>query len=217
VQEEAERSSKWKDQLTTLTSDIPQWRQTAEVDPFSVKVLEEKVNLLVKEKKDLELLLSRLQAAVPSSELQRVFLDRMRTRSDMELSERERLRVENQLVHLEGEMRSKARVNSKDSGPVRREVEALRGQLSQVNLEIHGHKRRLNALEEELQSIEVTERRRAALSMDTERSHLRMRETLREKSWSPTTEDRPQLSLYEKLSQAKTTLSEIKRRTLDSI
>jgi chromosome segregation ATPase len=217
VQEEAERSSKWKDQLTTLTSDIPQWRQTAEVDPFSVKVLEEKVNLLVKEKKDLELLLSRLQAAVPSSELQRVFLDMMRTRSDMELSERDRLRVENQLVHLEGEMRSKARVNSKDSGPVRREVEALRGQLSQVNLEIHGHKRRLNALEEELQSIEVAERRRAALSMDTERSNLKMRETLREKSWSPTTEDRPQLSLYEKLSQAKTTLSEIKRRTLDNI
>lgn len=217
VQDEAERSSKWKDQLTSLTSEIPLWRATAEVDTFSVKVLEEKVNLLIKEKKDLELMLARLQAAVPSTDLQRIFLDMMRTRSDMELSERERLRVENQLIHLEGEMRSRVRANSKDAGPVRREVEALRTQLSQVNTEIHSHKRRLNALEEELQTIEVAERRRAALSLDSERSQIKIREVLHEKTWSPTNEDRPQLSLYEKLSQAKTTLSEIKRRTLDNI
>jgi chromosome segregation ATPase len=215
VQDEAERSSKWKDQLMQLTSEIPQRRQSAE-DSFSMKTLEEKVSLLVKEKKDLELILTRLQAAVPSTDLQRVFLEIMRTRGDMELTERERMRVENQLLHLEGEMRNRARANSKDAGPVRREVEALRTQLSQVNLEIHCHKRRMNELEEELQAIEVAERRRVALASDTARSHLSSREGLRENAFTPTLEDRPQLSLYEKLTQAKTTLSEIKRRAQDN-
>lgn len=45
-----DENSRLKDQLKLSTSDISQFRNTADSDSFSLKAVEEKTNLLVKEK-----------------------------------------------------------------------------------------------------------------------------------------------------------------------
>lgn len=166
-----DENSRLKDQLKLSTSDISQFRNTADSDSFSLKAVEEKTNLLVKEKKELESLLSRLQRAVPSQDLQRIFLDIMKTHSDLEISHRERLRIENQLLRSEAEMRSLARsVQQEKSFQTRKEVESLRIQLNNCDSQIQSYKRRMFNLEEELKELETIERRRFAMNLDTERS-----------------------------------------------
>ena len=46
-------------------------------------------------------MITRLQRAIPSGDLQNVFLEMMRTRSDLEIAEREKIRIENQLMKKE--------------------------------------------------------------------------------------------------------------------
>ncbi|CAG9317498.1 unnamed protein product [Blepharisma stoltei] len=168
-----EENIRMKDQLKLSTSEISQFRNTAGSDSFSIRASEEKTNLLLKEKKELESLLSRLQRAVPSQDIQRIFLDIMKSHSEIEILNREKLRIENQLLRSESEMRSLARSSQQEKAiQVRKEVESLRTQLNNCDSQIQSHKRRMFNMEEELKEIETIERRRHAISLETERAYV---------------------------------------------
>mmetsp|Transcript_29332 Transcript_29332/g.5298 ORF Transcript_29332/g.5298 Transcript_29332/m.5298 type:complete len:102 (+) Transcript_29332:1426-1731(+) len=73
------------------------------------KTYEDKHSILLKEKKDLEKLINRFINALPIAVLQKIFSEMIKTRGEIEILERERDRIEKDLMHAEGEMRSKAR------------------------------------------------------------------------------------------------------------
>lgn len=173
LQSKEEECQRLRDQLSYTSSETIQWRNTAETDIFAIKAIEEKANLLLKEKKELEILMGKLQSSVPSSDLQRIFLEIMKCHSELEVINRERLRIENQLLRSEGEMRSLSRNHQQEKAiQVRKEVESLRTQLSNCDSQILTYKRRMITLEEEMHDVEKCERRRFALQFDTEKSYV---------------------------------------------
>ena len=179
LQAAVEEAQRLRDQLNYSTTETVQWRSTAETDVFAIRASEEKANLLLKEKKELETLLGRLQSAVPSSDLQRVFLEIMKCHSELEIINRESLRIESQLLRSEGEMRSFSRNHQQEKAiQVRREVESLRGQLSNCDSQIMSYRRRMIALDEEMQDVEKCERRRFGLHLDTEKEYVQMQSQL---------------------------------------
>ena len=179
LQMSVDEAQRLRDQLNYSTTETVQWRSTAETDVFAIRAIEEKANLLLKEKKELETLLNKLQSAVPSTDLQRIFLEIMKCHGELEVINRERLRIENQLLRSEGEMRSHSRNHQQEKAiQLRREVENLRAQLSNCDSQIVSYKRRVISLDEEMQEVEKCERRRYALHMDTEKEYVHMHSEL---------------------------------------
>ena len=244
LQAAVDEAQRLRDQLNYSTTETVQWRSTAETDVFAIRATEEKANLLLKEKKELETLLSKLQSAVPSSDLQRIFLEIMKCHSELEIINRERLRIESQLLRSEGEMRSFSRNHQQDKAiQLRREVESMRTQLSNCDSQIMSYRRRMLALDEEMQDVEKCERRRFALHLDTEKEYVQMHSQLDFKSkelqhsqislfdskrkqeaatekkvsfmspqpmYNDSSEDRPQLSYFDKLRRARNLVSDLK-------
>ena len=231
VQASCEESQRLRDQLNYTSSETIQWRNTAESDVFAIRAVEEKANLLLKEKKELETLLSKLQSAVPSSDLQRIFLEMMKVHSELEVVNRERLRIENQLLRSESEMRSLSRNHQQDKAlAARKEVEALRGQLSNCDSQIMTYKRRVLAMDEEMKDVEKVERRRTMLYLDNEKTFVQdfgfgkeqslfdgkrrndsldKAASLAAPGFGDSLEDRPALTYFDKLRRAKNWVSEL--------
>jgi chromosome segregation ATPase len=179
LQTSTDEAQRLRDQLNYTTSETIQWRNTAETDVFAIRAIEEKSNLLLKEKKELETLINKLQSVVPSNDLQRVFLELMKSHSELEIINRERLRIENQLLRTEGDMRSYSRNHQQDKAiEIRREVESLRVQLSNCDSQITSYKRRMISLDEEMQELGKCERRRYAMHSETEKSYVQLQEEL---------------------------------------
>lgn len=175
----ADEGQRLRDQLNYTTTETVQWRNTAETDIFAIRAFEEKSNLLLKEKKELETLLNKLQSAVPSNDLQRIFLDIMKCHGELEIINRERLRIESQLLRNEGEMRSFSRNHQQEKAiQLRREVESMRAQLCNCDSQIMSYKRRMLALDEEMQDVEKSERRRFAMHLDTEKGYVQLHSDL---------------------------------------
>ena len=155
-----------------------------------------------------------MQAAVPSADLQKIFLEMMRTKADLEVIERERIRIENALLRSEADMRSLTRGNRhQEAIQVRRDVESLRAQLVNCDSQVQSYRRRMNGLEEELKEIETIERRRYALHLDTEKSYVTLQnqyDSLKRISDAPREEERP--SYADKLSSAKSLLHDLKNK-----
>jgi chromosome segregation ATPase len=228
VQVGNEESQRLRDQLNYTSTETIQWRNTAESDIFAIRAVEEKANLLLKEKKELETLLSKLQSAVPSSDLQRIFLELMKIHSELEVVNRERLRIENQLLRSESEMRSLSRNHQQDKALfVRKEVESLRSQLCNCDSQIMSFKRRALSLDEELKETEKIERRRSVLNLENEKSYVldyqkdifdvKRRQDSTDKAASgllgyESLEDRPVLSYFDKLRRAKNLVSDLREQ-----
>lgn len=240
VQTLSDELSRVKDQMSLYAADTLKGR-VGEKDEEGVKVLEERVGVLVKEKKELELLLARLQSAVPSNPIQRVFLDMMKARSDLEVGERERMRLESLLLAKEAEMRVQTRTGDRQqAAEIRKEVESLRLQLANSETQIGLLRRQMAQFEAELQEAERVEKRRFALQEENEQSVALLQEQLflKTKELAHTKavrdpspdelpalqsmesrlsrlsvrENRPRLTLQDKLSQAKAELSQLRRR-----
>ena len=78
--------------------------------------------------------------------------------------EREKIKLENNLLTAEAEMRIKARGRSNEEAVMwRKEVESLRNSLSNCNTQLDLNRKRMNSLEEELKEIENSERRKAIM------------------------------------------------------
>ena len=239
VQTLSDELSRVKDQMSLCATDTMKGRGTG--DEEAVKGLEERVGVLGKEKKELELLLARLQSAVPSNPIQRVFLDMMKARSDLEIGERERMRLESLLLTKEAEMRVQTRTGDRQqAAEIRKEVESLRIQLANSETQIGLLRRQMAQFEAELQEAERVEKRRFALQEENEQSVALLQEQLflKTKELAHTKaardpspeelpalqsmesrlsrlsvrENRPRLTLQDKLSQAKAELSQLRRR-----
>lgn len=148
-----DENARFKDQLKYSTSETIKWRNTAESDVFALKMVEERANLLSKEKKNLENLLGKLQNIIPIAELQRIIGEFIKIHSEIEMSEREKIRLENQLLSLEVELRNCTHLDEADKiNDIRREIESLRSQLSRCDYQIEAYKRRLSSLEDDLKN-----------------------------------------------------------------
>jgi chromosome segregation ATPase len=173
IQELNDENQRLRDSVKMSNSETIQWKQTAETDVYSLRSLEEKNNLLLKEKRELELLVARLQSTVPSTNLRNTFGDIIRLHNDIEMAERERLRIENQLLNAETEMRSRTRsYTSEESLNIRREVEALRASLQACEGQLSAYRRKMTELEEQLKDPEVDKKR-----ADSEEKSFRVRTT----------------------------------------
>ncbi|CAG9327994.1 unnamed protein product [Blepharisma stoltei] len=156
-----EENNKLKDQLKYSASETIKWRTTAESDVFALKMLEDKANQILKEKKGLEGFLKMLQASIPYSDLQLILVEMMKTHGDIEICERERIRIEGQLIALENELRSSIGLSQEENAiNARREIEAMRSQLDRIEAQIQNYKRKMVGLEGELKECGNIERRK---------------------------------------------------------
>lgn len=119
--------------------EINQLRNALESNGITTRTLEEKVNLLNSEKAQLQSLVLRIQRTLGTNELQRLYFELMRVRGDLEIAEREKLRLEGQLLRLERE--ENANLMQK---------ETLKAKIKGCDTQIYSFKRKIQNLEEEL-------------------------------------------------------------------
>ena len=157
----------------------------------------------------------------------------MKIHSELEVVNRERLRIENQLLRSESEMRSFSRNHQQEKAlGVRKEVENLRGQLGNCDSQIMSYKRRMLALEDEMKDVEKVERRRSVLSFENEKGYIQ--EFVKDASvfegkrrfesvdkvgsmfvgmqGGESVEDRPMLSYFDKLRRARNMVSDLREQ-----
>lgn len=206
-------------QLEVFSTPTLRWQAPAAEpdDLFVQRAMESKMALLVKEKQGLEALLVRVKHAVRAPELQRVIEDWMKARGELEVGERDRLRLCGLLATKEKEAKLPG------LGENRREVEALKDQLSRSDVQIAVLKREISRLDGELADLE-----RGAHSLEGETpSKSLAAEELREGPPPPPSlriesrvvrlaskETRPRLTIQDKLEQARAELSHLRRRPL---
>jgi len=206
-------------QLEVFSSPTLRWQAPAAEpdDLFIQRAMESKMALLVKAKQGLETLLVRVGNAVRAPELRRVIEDWMKVRGELEVGERDRLR----LCGLLGTKEKEAKMPG--LGENRREVEALKDQLSRSDGQIALLKRKMSQLDGELADLE-----RSAHSQEAETPLKSLvAEELREGPPPPPSmriesrvvrlaskEARPRLTIQDKLEQARAELSHLRKRPL---
>ena len=109
---------------------------------FQIRNLEDNMNSLSCEKQELELLLNKLIDATPSLDMQRVMREMLNTHHKINDTDREKNRINIGLMGAEGMLRTHVRnTNPQNKNPaegiqLRKEVERLREQLSNAELQI---------------------------------------------------------------------------------
>lgn len=241
VQSLTDELTRLKDQIAIYSvENMKKMSTSSDLEQENSKDLEEKIGILLKEKKELEVLLARFQTAVPSNPLQRVFLDMIKTRGELESLQRDKLQLESTLLTKESEMRVQMRTGDRiQAAEIRKEVENLRLQLNNCESQIGMLGRKMMQFESDLQEMEKVEKRRFALQEENEQNvallqeqlFLKTKELAQVKSGRDTVieepasqtlesrlsrmsirENRPRMTLQDKLSQAKAELSELRRR-----
>lgn len=162
------------DELTRLRSqsgdsqfELSSWRAALKNDSTALRSCEERLSITLMEKKSLEVLLTRLQRTLPTSELQRVFSDLVVSQCDLNTAERERSKIEGRLNELE------ALEPSQETGE---ETSTLIVALARSKDQVNQHLRKLSALEKELDLLEAAERKLRLGSLDTERIYGSVKE-----------------------------------------
>jgi chromosome segregation ATPase len=158
----AEEHTRLRSQVSSSQTEACKWRLAVESHGADLRSVEERLTLTLREKKSLELLLSRLQGALPSSELKRVCIDLLASHNDLDLAERERLRIEGHLKQLEG-LRT-GEDAARDTSNLNTSYVRCRDQISQ-------HTRRVAALEKELDVTEAAERKKYLGLLETEKRY----------------------------------------------
>jgi len=150
-----------------------------DIDNYHVKTLEEKAAILAREKRSLDILFDQIYAAIPFPDFKRILKDMMQNRSELDMADREKTRIEGNLMQSEADMRMQARNAISDESfthnsgvSLRKDVESLREQLSNCNTQVSLLKKRQTALQDELQSLSMAERRRYEISLDNEKTMI---------------------------------------------
>ncbi len=158
---------------------------TAERDNVQVRTAEEKLGFLMNEKKDLEMLLAKVGGAMPGAEMRKVVSELIKIQSDLHMAEREKQRLEAALMQAEGLLRSHvsstATIGETTQSPgrlkaaaeqgvrLRRDVEKLREDMGKCEERTEMSRKQLVGLEDELKTLEVSERRKSAVFCDNEK------------------------------------------------
>jgi chromosome segregation ATPase len=158
----AEEHTRLRSQVSSSQAEANKWRQVVESNATDLRSVEERLTLSLKEKKSLELLLSRLQGTLPSSELKRVFIDLLASHNDLDLAERERLRIEGHLKQLEG---------LRTGEEAARETTNLSTSYNRCRDQVSQHTRRVADLERELDVTEAAERKKYLGLLETEKRY----------------------------------------------
>jgi hypothetical protein len=208
-----------QEQLELFSSPTLRWQAPAAEpdDLFIQRAMEDKMSLLVKEKKALETLLVRVKHAVKVPELQRLIEDLMKVRGELEVCERDRLRLCGLIATKEKEAKML------EFGENRREIDGFREQLNRADGQIGALKRDLSRLDGKLADLE---RDTYSQSIETPNKVL-ISEEHREGLPPPPNlsiehrlvrlagkEARPRLTIQDKLEQARAELSQLRKRPL---
>ncbi len=136
--------------------------------------LEEKLQFVTSEKRDLDLLLNRVSTALPSLEMRKVVAEMMRTQADVHAAQRDKAGLTATVALAESSLRSHV---SFAAGPgeetrtkgtrLQTEVGRSRDQLVGCEDAIVRGKKRLCSLEDELKSLELETQQRLDALNDT--------------------------------------------------
>ena len=125
-----------------LSLEMKQRCLMSDKENFQIRNLEDNMNSLSCEKQELELLLNKLIDATPSLDMQRVMREMLNTHHKINDTDREKNRINIGLMGAEGMLRTHVRnTNPQNKNPaegiqLRKEVERLREQLSNAELQI---------------------------------------------------------------------------------
>ena len=139
-----------KDSLHKSLSDNHELKVSSEIIKSSLKTHEDRVNLLKTEKIQLENLLAQVQRSLGSSEINKIYNEMSRIRAELELSERERLNFECQLLKYESDPMSKESDNFRE----------INQKLLQCERQIRNYKKSLQMLQEDANKEEMVQRLR---------------------------------------------------------
>ena len=145
-------NNKLKDSLQQTITENHDIKMNTEVIRSSMKTQEERVNLLKTEKNQLESLLSQVQRSLGSSEINKLYNEISRIRSELELLERERLNLECQLLKFESDPRSKDSENFKE----------ISQKLIQCERQIRNFKKNMQILQEDANKEEKVQKLRGS-------------------------------------------------------
>jgi len=155
TQELNEENLELNRQLKTASYESTNWRHTAESDVFTIKSLEDRVNFLIREKNELETVITRLQGMIPNPSLQKVLFELLRLRGELDLVEREKMRLNNQYLRLEADY------SKSYDEELRLELGTLQSQINECENQGLVIQRKIKSTDEEIRDIQNDERRRS--------------------------------------------------------
>jgi chromosome segregation ATPase len=155
-----------KSQLSSSQGEASKVRMALDNETAVLRTTEERLSLALQENNSLEVLLGRLQGTLPSSEMQRAFAALISSHKDLDLAERERLRVEGHLKQLEG---------LRTSADAAKEASDFRSTLVRWKEQVRAHRVRVSALEKELDLVEASERKRYLGLLEADRRYEAVR------------------------------------------
>jgi len=123
-------------------------------------------------------MLSTLEKAIPSPEIQRLFNDYINDQKELFSLDEEKNKLESDLLAKEKELRSTAKQEQLSNKVInmRKDIDKMRRELSNVDTQSEDIKSKLSSLKDELHCVEIHEKRRNDVIFDTERTLLELRE-----------------------------------------
>ena len=119
-------------------------------------IVEEKLQEITREKRELETLLSQLSKSIISPELQRIISDKIKTQSDLHATEKEKLIILSELNKAEDKLNTRLKEGF-EGVSLRDEIEKLRKNLMISEEKIENDKQNLYHLEKEFRNLEIDE------------------------------------------------------------
>jgi chromosome segregation ATPase len=173
---------------STLESTVKITQKDTSTISKQTKDLEARIYHLLYEKDVLLDSLSILEKAIPSPELQSLFTSYISFQKSLFSLEDQKASLESSLLAKEKSLRATAKAEqlSQNVLIIRREVDRMRSELVKVEEEIENIRGKMNGVKDELHWVEIHERRRNEVVMQTERSLLEVKEeneVLRREFW----------------------------------
>lgn len=177
----AKENSRLQAQLKAIQSDkdklIIELKETAKLKDLDFdkhKDLEQRIFQLMYEKDSIMEMLSTLERSIPSSEIQRLFSDFITNQKELFTLDENKTKFESELLRKEKELRSltKKEQLSENVINLRKEIEQMRKELSNIDNRMEATKAKISSLKDELHCVEIHERRRNEVIFETERNLL---------------------------------------------
>jgi len=144
-------------------------------DASAIHNLEEKIQQLTSEKRDLENISARLAKALPSTEMKKVASEIIKTTTEMWLAVREKAKLEIIATNTENTLRGNVESSGLEENTInkgtkmRYDIEKVRNEMTVSDGQIEKLKKRLLNLEDELKSLELDEQQKSALLNDSKK------------------------------------------------
>jgi chromosome segregation ATPase len=137
----------------TMISDIREKDQMLTNASFQVEALEERIVILVKEKKYLETLLMRVAKSHPAREVNKIVNEIMNFNDTLAQLERDRIKIEDSIIQLDAGCR-----NENENKASKKEKGNLKALTFEYDAKINEKRNQIRSLENELRNIENTEK-----------------------------------------------------------